>query len=161
MEFIKENKKTLIICSLILLFGLLIAYLVDKDVFNNNEDSNNREYLKNYQVNEIIPINMNEEQIARKYLAEYVKLIIVDPELAYDLLEPEYREERFNNINKFKDYFANLLSDRFIDGNVKELNVTSKGSYKQFYIVDSNDNTFIFNEYSIMQYKVMFDIITI
>ncbi len=161
MEFIKENKKTLIICSLILLFGLLIAYLIDKDVFNNNEDSNNREYLKNYQVNEIIPINMNEEQIARKYLAEYVKLIIVDPELAYDLLEPEYREERFNNINKFKDYFANLLSDRFIDGNVKELNVTSKGSYKQFYIVDSNDNTFIFNEYSIMQYKVMFDIITI
>ncbi len=161
MEFIKENKKTLIICSLILLFGLLIAYLIDKDVFNNNEDSNNREYLKNYQANEIIPINMNEEQIARKYLAEYVKLIIVDPELAYDLLEPEYREERFNNITKFKDYFANLLSDRFIDGNVKELNVTSKGSYKQFYIVDSNDNTFIFNEYSIMQYKVMFDIITI
>ena len=44
---------------------------------------------------------------------------------------------------------------------VKQLKVTIRNNYKEFYVVDENENIFIFNENSIMQYQVMFDNITI
>ena len=65
------------------------------------------------------------------------------------------------NIEIFKEHFANLISDKFYNANVSQLNVSRKNNYKEFYIVDANGNTFIFNEYSIMNYKVMFDLTTI
>ena len=41
---------------------------------------------------------------------------------------------------------------------VKELSISPKGEYKEFYIKDASGNVFIFDEYSIMQYKVKFDL---
>lgn len=162
MDFIKENKITIIICVSLIFIALLAVYFINnKGLFKRFEYSEKNEYLKNYEVNEIVPINMNEEQMARKYLAEYVKLIYLDPDKAYELLVPTYKEKRFGSIEKFKTYFADLFSDRFFNANVKQLKVSIKKDYKEFYIVDENDNTFIFNEHSIMQYEVMFDNITI
>ena len=141
---------------------MFIVYFIDnKGLFNKYEYSEKNEYLKKYEVNEIVSINMDEEQMARKYLAQYVKLIYLDPELAYELIVPEYREKRFDNIEKFKEHFANLMSDRFFSAKVKQLKVTIRNNYKEFYVVDENENIFIFNENSIMQYQVMFDNITI
>ena len=99
---------------------------------------------------------MDETQIARKYLAEYVKLIYLDSEKAYLLLDEEYQVERFGSIKKFNEYFDDLKSDIFLKSEVKELSVSLKGEYKEFYIVDASGNVFIFEEYSIMQYKVKF-----
>lgn len=161
MNFIKENKITLLICGSLLIIALIISFLIRNNYFEKSDDLVINDYLKNYKVNEIIPINMTEEQMARKYLAEYVKLIYLDSEKAYNLVSPEYREKRFGSLEKFKEHFSNLISDRFFNANVTELNVTQKGNYKEFYIIDSNDNEFIFNEYSIMNYQVIFDIITI
>lgn len=161
MEFIKENKITLLICGFLLGLALIISFLIKSNYFIGSDNLEINNYLKNYKVNEIVPINMNEEQIARKYLAEYLKLIYLDPETAYDLIDSEYRQIRFGSIDKFKEHFDNLISDKFFDAKVTELSVSRKSSYKEFYIVDSNDNTFVFREYSIMQYKVLFDIITV
>lgn len=160
MEFFIENKKTLIICVSLILLGLVVAYFL-KNASYYDDSIEIKEYLKNYKVNEIIPINMDDEQIARKYLTEYLKLIYLNPEKAYDLVLPEYREKRFGNISKFKEYFDNLISDQFFNANIKELQVSRKNKYKQFYIRDINGNTFIFNEYAIKDYKVLFDLITI
>ncbi len=161
MEFIKENKVTLIICSSLIGISLIISFIIKKDLFYNNDYIEINDYLKNYKVNEIVPISMNEEQIARKYLTEYLKLIGLDINKAYELLEEDYRDKRFSNIEIFKEHFANLISDKFYNANVSQLNVSRKNNYKEFYIVDANGNTFIFNEYSIMNYKVMFDLTTI
>ncbi|MDD4187619.1 MAG: hypothetical protein PHX04_02510 [Bacilli bacterium] len=157
MEFIKENKKTLLICLSILITGLLIAYLIENKTVTFNRDlSTDSLYLKDYKINEVVPINMDETQIARKYLAEYVKLIYLDSEKAYLLLDEEYQVERFGSIKKFNEYFDDLKSDIFLKSEVKELSVSLKGEYKEFYIVDASGNVFIFEEYSIMQYKVKF-----
>ena len=162
MVFIKENKITLIICTSLIAIALFIVYFIDnKGLFNKYEYSEKNEYLKKYEVNEIVSINMDEEQMARKYLAQYVKLIYLDPDKAYELLVPAYKEKRFGSIDKFKKHFTNLFSDRFFNANVKQLKVSIRNNYKEFYVVDENDNVFIFNEHSIMQYEVMFDNITI
>ena len=161
MEFLKENKTTLIICSVILILGLALAYLLNNTSLFNNGARGDDQYLKNYKINELVPINISEEQMARKYLAEYTKLISLDREKAYSLVNPEYREIRFKDYKDFDTHFSNLITDSFFDANVTKLNVTSKDTYKQYYVVDSNDNTFIFREYSIMNYDVIFDLITI
>ena len=162
MEFVKENKIILIICTSLILIALFISYLLNGNIFSSpNEYIEVNEYLKNYEINEIVPVTMSEEQMARKYLSEYIKLIILDPNRAYDLIVPEYREKRFGNISKFNEYFEDLLSDNFGNAKVSKLSTKLSDSYKEFYIVDSNKNTFIFREYSIMQYEVMFDIYTI
>ncbi|MDD2505391.1 MAG: hypothetical protein PHF21_03880 [Bacilli bacterium] len=162
MEYIKENKITLIICSSLLILGGLIAFLIKNDIiFTKNDDLIITNYLKDYEVNEIVPINISEEQMARKYLAEYVKMVVLDIDQAYQLLEKDYRDLRFKTLKDFKDHFTNLISDQFLSAKVTKLNITKKGNYKQFYIVDGSDNIFIFNEYSIMQYKVILDLVTI
>ncbi len=163
MNFIKENKYILLIGTLLISVALIISFFVN----NKNNESNylkheeTNYYLKDYKINELVPVNINEEQVARKYLAEYTKLIINDPESAYNLVEPEYKKLKFNNLSEFKEYFNNKIDASFLNGNVEKLNVTSYGTYKEYYIKDSGNNTYIFREYSIMNYEVLFDNFTI
>lgn len=158
MEFIKENKKTLLICFSILIVGLIISYLIKNNIILFNRDESSEIYLKNYEINEVVPINMDEKQMARKYLADYVKLIYLDPEKAYSLVNEEYREKRFGSLKSFNEYFNDLISDSFFKAEVKNLSVSPKGDHQEFYIIDASGNVFIFEEYSIMQYKVKFDL---
>ena len=162
MNYFKENKTTIIICILLIITGLIIAYIIDNDILAKKEYQTEKNYyLKNYKINEITPINMNEEQVARKYLAEYTKLILNDPELAYELIEPDYRDKKFGSLNKFKTYFQEKFDVKFFDGQIAEFSVQKTLQYKEFYIIDTSDNIYIFREYSIMQYKVLFDDYTI
>ncbi|MDD2238876.1 MAG: hypothetical protein PHH51_03245 [Bacilli bacterium] len=162
MNNIKENKITIIICVSLIAIALLITYFIDNNIFSKNEYKAGEEfYLKNYKINEITPINMNEEQIARKYLAEYTKLILTDPEVAYDLVDKDYREKKFGSLNKFKEYFNEKFDVNFFNGQIEKYNVNKTSKYKEFYLIDSSDNTYIFREYSIMQYKVLFDNYTV
>lgn len=161
-EFIIQNKKTLLICLLLMLAALAFLYLKDNPyIFNdfNYEESN--DYLKNYRINEVTPININEEQMAKKYLAEYTKLIIQDPKRAYDLVEKDYCEKKFGSLEKFIEYFDERIDVRFSQAKVDKLSINKGANYKQFYIIDSSENQFIFREYSIMQYEVIFDFYTI
>lgn len=163
MKFLIENKITIIICGSILLLGLFIAYFYNKKDLNNNDKSSYKysSYLKNYQINELTPMYINEELMASKYLAEYTKLIINNPQLAYDLVDKEYCEKKFDSLDKFKTYFNAKFDANFFDAKVVQLEIKKISNYKEFYIIDSSDNTYIFREYSIMQYKVLFDDYTI
>lgn len=162
MNYLKENKTTIIICISLILLALIITYFIKNDIFLSTGDKVIKDnYLRNYKVNELTPINMNEEQIARKYLAEYTKLLYYDPVLAYDLIEMEYRDKKFENIDKFKEYFNNKFDSKFFNAQVEQLSIKNTAMFKEFHIIDSSDNTYIFREYSIMQYKVIFDSYTI
>lgn len=162
MNYLNENKKTIIICFSLIILALIIAYFIENDIFIKNGDKViNNNYLKNYKINELTPINMNEEQIARKYLAEYTKLLYNDPQIAFNLVEIEYRDKKFGNIDKFKEYFKDKFDVKFFNAQVEQLSIRNTAMFKEFYIIDSSDNTYIFREYSIMQYKVIFDNYTI
>ena len=163
MSFIKENKFVLIIGAALISIALIIAFLVtnikkENDVLKYEESSY---YLKDYKINELVPINISEEQMARKYLAEYTKLIINDPEKAYSLVEENYKKLKFQDLNHFKKYFENKFDASFFNANVEKLSVTSRGSYKEYHIIDSSNNTYIFREHSIMNYEVLFDNYTV
>lgn len=48
--------------------------------------------------------NLNEENIARNYFKNYFKLLLEDVEEAYEKLDSEYKKQRFEDIESFKQY---------------------------------------------------------
>ena len=80
IDYIKEHKSLIIIITILIAAFILIGVLI----FNGNEDQNyNRKYDESktkYKINEVVPIYVNQEQMAKKYLSEYVNLIVFDEE---------------------------------------------------------------------------------
>ena len=87
IDYIKEHKSLIIIITILIAAFILIGVLI----FNGNEDQNyNRKYDESktkYKINEVVPIYVNQEQMAKKYLSEYVNLIVFDEEKAFELTE--------------------------------------------------------------------------
>lgn len=163
MENILKNKKIIFICASLLLVTFMI-YLFT--LFNNNDilekgNSENYVYLKNYESNQYIPINIKEEDIAKKYLNDYKNNILTDVEEAYNSLNKEYREKRFGNLEKYKEYINDFISLSTYSMEVDKYSISSVGGDKVFNIYDKSGNQYIIREKSIMNYEVYLDEYTI
>ncbi len=53
-------------------------------------------------------IGMNTKNLIEKYFEYFIDISYVNPEKAYNLIDEEYREKRFQNINNFKDYVKKM-----------------------------------------------------
>ena len=87
IDYIKEHKSLIIIITILIAAFILIGVLI----FNGNEDQNyKRKYDESktkYKINEVVPIYVNQEQMAKKYLSEYVNLIVFDEEKAVEIMK--------------------------------------------------------------------------
>ena len=61
----------------------------------------------------------------------------------------------------FENALKNIYSTKFLSAKVVSYTVVDKTNYKLFYIIDGDNNTFIFKEKSIMNYTVYLDSYTI
>lgn len=152
----KKYVKYLIVCAIIVIL-FIVAYLVLDKLLNKEKDYV-KEYLKNYEVNEYIPVYVSDEDMARTYYNDYIKKTYYNIEEAYSLLDEEYREKKFGNIDKFKNYiYSNTDYSYKMTKYYKEVN----GQYIDFGVYDSNDNLYIFRTNGVMQYKVYLDDYTV
>lgn len=120
---------------------------------------------KNYEIaekdnNNLDYIRMSEEDIAREYMINYKTNAINNPEKAYELLDKEYREKRFGNIDNYKKYISEN-EDQLLNVVAKEYNISEKEGYTQYVIVDTNGNYYIFKVTDIMEYTLLTDFYTI
>ena len=104
------------------------------------EKLNTKEELENYVAKEIENIFENEnntykisknnhESIIKDYNSDLKRLMLGCPEVFYNnILDSEYRDKRFGNINNFKDYVKELEDD------IKQINIEQ---YR--FIEDDND----------------------
>lgn len=158
MEFIKKNI-SIIIFVLIVLVSIIVILVV-----NNNDSFYEREEdisLKHYDVNEYIPVNISDDQMARIYLQEYVYKLENDLKGAYDLLDENYRNNKFSSYEDFVNYVNSIMSAKTREARVEKYAVTDKTNYRDFDIYDANNNLFIFREEGVLQYKVYFDRYTV
>jgi len=153
----KNNKefKNVVIFAIILL-GFVGAYIILDKYFNKEEVD--KEFLKNYEVNEYIPTYISDEDLTKIYLNEYVHIMYSDVERAYELLDTEYKEKKFGSLDAFKGYvnsltYSNYKLDRFY--------VDNKGKYIIYGAFDTNGNIFIFKTNGVMQYTVYLDDYTV
>jgi len=158
MQIIKENKVLFIICGSLIIFTLIVVLIFSERGAPEEELFFGRQpFLRNYGINEIIPITITNEQMARMYLADYINLIINNPQQAYGLLEEEYRLREFPSFESFIEHIDSISNQRFYGANLQKYEVRLQGGYRIFNVVDVAGNNFVFREISIMNYEVFLD----
>ena len=144
-DYIKEHKSLIIIITILLVVLILIGVLI----FNGNEDQNyNRKYDESktkYKINEVVPIYVNQEQMAKKYLSEYVNLIVFDEEKAFELLDESFSQRYFSgDFDAFSKYINSLKTKQFVQAKVTGYDIRKIEGKTYYYVKDLDGNQFLF-----------------
>ncbi|MCI9063794.1 MAG: hypothetical protein HFJ17_04260 [Clostridia bacterium] len=105
-------------------------------------------------------ITVRYEDMAKEYINTYKRLAIGKPELAYEYLDEEYREARYGDVNKFKQYVKEN-KEAINSITLDKYDVSDKGNYKQFVCIDKNGFYYIFKQNSILDFSLITDTHTI
>lgn len=158
IDYIKEHKSLIIIITILIAAFILIGVLI----FNGNEDQNyNRKYDESktkYKINEVVPIYVNQEQMAKKYLSEYVNLIVFDEEKAFELLDESFSQRYFSgDFAAFSKYINSLKTKQFVQAKVTGYDIRKIEGKTYYYVKDLDGNQFLFKESRIRNYTVVID----
>ena len=158
MDNLSNNKKTIIICLIIIfIVTAIVIYLKSKE--NNVQIEEVK--IEKYDANSVIPIRMTEKDIVKKYLNDYKNNMVFNIEDAYNMLNEDYRNEKFGSIDKYQEYVDELMTLSTYSMEVDSYNVKYGNGYKLFRIYDENNTEFIIKEKSIMNFEVYLDDATV
>lgn len=147
------------------------------DKYNNTflVESNGKEYSE-YDLNAILRYSTTEikleennkytditiynEDIVKKYFSEYLKNALYKPEVAYEMLDEEYKNKKFSNIEMFKQYVNNNKFN-LSNSTIVKYAVNQFDGYVQYTLVDNYNNFYIIKEKSVMDFSIMLDNYTI
>lgn len=139
-------------------------------IIENLKNGNTNEfiYVKDQEVTniELNDYNKFEEYVSDdpyaldRYLENYSIMAVYYPDLAYNLLDEEYRNKRFGSIESYKQYVLDN-ENQLLNSTIKEYNISEKEGYTQYVIVDTNGNYYIFKVTDIMEYTLLTDFYTI
>ena len=121
---------------------------------------NNNEAIEKNALNTVTEAKVNYEYLCKKHLENYKKILLCLPELAYEYLDDEYKQERFGSYEKFQEYLTDNHNAIF-GLSMARYNVNTYEDYRQYVCVDNRGNYYLFNETDIMDYKVQLDTYTI
>ena len=161
MNDLKYNKKIIVVCLSLVFIVILIVILSN---YNFGEDKNidNEFGIKDhYDINEINYLYISTEDVIRKYFNDYKNILINNKEEAYNLLNKDYREKRFNNYDNFLSYLDNNVTEYTYSLGIDRYSVSSINGKKVYNVIANNKNQFIFKENSIMNYEVYLDDYTV
>ena len=148
-------KRVILVVALLLVFSL--AYLLIKH-FTEDDSLEYEDYLKDYEVNEYISVYVTDEDMARRYLNDYIHNMYFDIEYAYSLLDEEYRNKKFGSLDNYKNYVYSLTYPTY---ELAKYYKTSSDGYLIFGVYDKNGNLFVFKTKGVMQYTVYLDDYTV
>lgn len=115
-------------------------------------DSNN--------ANKVLYSETSDQTICTHYLMDYKQKLLNDVELAYNLLDEEYREKRFQNLTNFQEYLVD--SADIIDKiTLNAYQVNAYDDYMEYICQDVYENYYVFHVTSVLEYTVKLDIYTI
>ncbi len=162
-------KKSNLLRIMILILIIMIIFIIILGYLNKNKDINEDEKIQNYEeisikdryeCNEIQYVSMSIDDLILIYFDDYKTYMLENPEQAYNLLDKEYREKRFVNIDGYKAYIEN--NKEMISNNSLESYKISVDDEKSKYIcLDQYGNYYIFTENAIMDYTVILDTYTV
>ncbi len=94
------------------------------------------------------------------YLQDFKEKISNDKiEEAYELLEDNYKKAKFPNIESFRKYI-NDNKERLEELYATKYKINEYDNYYEYVLIDKNNNYYIINEYSAMNYKIALDTYT-
>lgn len=142
--------------------------------------------IKRNEYNSIEFKDYDNADIAKMYFDDYLKQMISNPEKAYNLLDKQYRETKFENYNGFVQYinanrekleltykmetldnndfekYSDYLDFKLQHSNlgIKKYAIETYESYVQYTCQDAEGNYYIFSAQYPMDYSVVLDVYT-
>lgn len=110
--------------------------------------------------NEYTYQSINAEYLSSKYLDRYKKTILARPNIAYEYLEEEYRNKKFDNIEEFNKYIENNKND-ILNARLQKYSIIRYEDYIEYICIDQNSNYYIFREDDMLNYTVLLDNYTV
>ena len=112
---------------------------IDKEKINISENEIERNTNNRY-----IKKSIDNEDTVSKLMSRFVKLINIDAEIGYNHLDSEYRNKKFGNIDKYKEYIKENY-DRLNLAKVNQYKVNDYEEYTQYICLDNKGCYYIFN----------------
>ena len=107
--------------------------------------------------NEIKEINVTDFEVLKLYFEDYKFNAINNTEHAFEILDSEYRQKKFNNnIEEYKQYIQNNLN-RLLDANIVQHGITKNGQYGEYIAIDNYNNYYKIKETGINSYTIILD----
>lgn len=104
--------------------------------------------------------NISDEDYASELISKYQKEVLYDKEMAYNSLDKDYREKRFGSLDNFKEYAQNNII-RNVKLKLSKYQINKYDNYTEYVCMDSDENYYIFNEQSVMNYSLLLDTYTV
>lgn len=150
----------LILIILIIIVVISIALLIKTP--SSNEGDEMREEKEQNQTNNIATYtNITDYEMLKLYFEDYKYKALHEPEEAFNLVEQEYRNKKFeNDLEKYKAYITKNLN-RLQDANIVKYGVTKNGELSTYVAIDSLDNYYKITETGVSEYTIILDNYTI
>ena len=158
VKFIKEHVLLVILSLIILAFILysVINYIIASHTDYYGPDYYDKTYEtipKSYDINEYTNINITDDNMANIYLSDYLHSVSKNISESYYLLDEDYRNKKFGNVDNYINYISNIK----ISNSIEEYYKKETNEYVIYGIYDKNGNYFVFKTKGVMQYKVYLD----
>ena len=137
--------------------------LINNTQINGIEDieiSNNNQKIENKGNNEFTDEKISNEYIAQEYVEAYRILALGAPEQAYELLEEEYRNNRYGSLEKYEEY-VQKNREEISSLQCKQYLVNNETDYTEYVCLDQNKNYLIFKSVGPMNFTLQLDTYTI
>lgn len=146
----KKNYNVIVgIITFILITGSIAVIIL----FNlPNEDGKEFDYLKNYEVNEYMPVYISEEKMAKIYYNDFVFYLRSDLDRALELINPAYREKRGISKERLNESASAIIDTTLVSYSVRDIE-----DKKAFFINLSSGQKLVFLTSGVMKYEVYLD----
>lgn len=153
MKYVKISM--LIILIIIIIISIIIF---TKGKTQKNQNENEMEQFSNTENNnEEVESNITDFEMLKIYFEDYKNKAINSTEVAFNLLNIEYKEKKFNNdINLYKEYIQKNM-DRFKDANIAKYSVINDGKTRKYAFVDNYNNYYELQELENYEYTIILD----
>ena len=110
--------------------------------------------------NTVSKVVASDEYVCRNYLDYYKKLILGKPDIAYELLNEEYKQKRFGTYEKFQQYINDNIND-FKISQLQQYMVNRNEEYNQYVCKDAYGRIYMFDSSKPMAVSVQLDTYTL
>lgn len=157
LDFKKEIKLIIKIDSISNCFSILPEDYINENGYS--EDNLNQIEVKDIisnDDNEYEYISVTDRMMAESYLEDYATIIMKDRKKSYEMLDEEYKQQRFLTLAEYENYINNANKDYEMIS-LKEYAISVEKDNKIYTCKDQYGNTYIFKEKGIMEYDVQLD----
>ena len=131
--------------------------------YNNINEINletNIQEIQNDGTNAFEAETVTSEQMCRIYLEDFTQLELNNPEEAYNLIDEEYKKERFPTFEDYQKYIEGY-KDVIQTGALYQYATDYKDDYTEYILVDNYGTSYTVKETSVMNYTIKLDNYTI